>query len=93
MLKELNVFPGPGAHDSKSQLKGPKFGFGTSSRAKLRADSTPGPGKYDFTAEVGHVPAYSMANKGYWERWIDAISDNGKKWLGVSIILTPQKTD
>ena len=48
MLKELNNNPGPGAHDSKSQLKGSKFGFGTSTRAMLKKDTTPGPGSYEY---------------------------------------------
>ena len=47
MLKELNKNPGPGAHDSKSQLSGSKYGFGTSQRQMLKADSTPGPGSYE----------------------------------------------
>lgn len=63
MLKSLNNNPGPGTNESKSQLQGPKYGFGSSQRAKLRPDSTPGPGQYGFIPEVGHVPAYSMTNK------------------------------
>jgi len=38
LLKELNANPGPGQHDAKSQLKGPKFGFGSSVRTPLLPD-------------------------------------------------------
>ena len=53
MLKELNSFPGPGAHAHQSQLSGSKYGFGTSGRQKLKADSTPGPGSYEYQKVVG----------------------------------------
>ena len=59
MLKELNSFPGPGQHESKSQLSGSKYGFGTSTRAKLRPDSTPGPGSYEYQKVVGYSNSQS----------------------------------
>lgn len=58
MLKELNNNPGPGAHEAKSQLSGSKFGFGSSTRAKLRPDTTPGPGNYECAKVIG----FSNAN-------------------------------
>ena len=57
MLKELNNFPGPGAHDAASQLRGSKYGFGSSTRAPLKPDSTPGPGSYEYQKVVGHSNA------------------------------------
>lgn len=48
MLEVLNKNPGPGAHIHQSQLSGSKYGFGTSGRQKLNADSTPGPGSYEY---------------------------------------------
>jgi len=53
MLKELNNNPGPGSHDLSSQLAGSKFGFGTSGRAKLKPDASPGPGSYEYQKVVG----------------------------------------
>ena len=57
MLKyqaDLNKNPGPGAHEARSQLAGSKFGFGSSQRAKLRPDTTPGPGSYEYLKVVGN---------------------------------------
>ena len=49
MLKEKNPeYPGPGTHKQASQLSGPKFGFGSSTRQKLVHDGSPGPGQYDY---------------------------------------------
>ena len=46
MLKELNDNPGPGAHESQSQLSGYKFGFGSSAKLPRKDDRHPGPGYY-----------------------------------------------
>ena len=54
MLTELNQFPGPGQHESKSQLSGSKYGFGTSTRQPLKPDATPGPGSYECQKVVGY---------------------------------------
>ena len=48
MLKALNTNPGPGDHEAKSQLGGSKYGFGSSTRAALKPDGSPGPGAYKF---------------------------------------------
>ena len=62
--KESKFKPGPGAYAgdaSKVQRASPKFGFGSSTRDKLRTLDVPGPGNYAprlFTGRDG--PTYSM---------------------------------
>lgn len=63
MIKELNKNPGPGIYDNKSQLKGPKYGFGSSTRVQLKYDNSPGPGFYKIPTQVGNVASYSMPNR------------------------------
>lgn len=63
MLKELNENPGPGAHESNSQLAGYKFGFGSSQKLPKMEDKQPGPGAYFIPTQVGNVPSYSMPNR------------------------------
>jgi hypothetical protein len=46
MTKSLNENPGPGTHESKSQLSGFKFGFGSSEKLSKKDDKQPGPGYY-----------------------------------------------
>ena len=49
MTKQLNDNPGPGAHEATSYTKDhAKYGFGTSTRAPLKKDTTPGPGSYEY---------------------------------------------
>ena len=59
MLKEANKYPGPGAHEAKSQLSGQKYGFGSSKRAELKKDGTPGPGSYEAQKVVGLTNSFS----------------------------------
>lgn len=63
MIKELNGNPGPGIYQDKTTLKGPKYGFGSSSRVKLKYDNSPGPGSYKIPVHVSNVPAYSMPSR------------------------------
>ena len=65
LLKELNKFPGPGQHDDKSQLAGPKFGVGSSIRAPLKPSGEPGPGHYDHVVQVGNDNDFNMQNSNY----------------------------
>ena len=48
-IKELNKNPGPGIYQSKGQLEGPKYGFGSSSRMPIKEANLPGPGQYKVT--------------------------------------------
>ena len=49
MTKQANDNPGPGAHEATSYTKDhAKYGFGTSQRAALKKDTTPGPGSYEY---------------------------------------------
>lgn len=63
MTKELNDNPGPGTHESKSQLAGYNFGFGSSKKLPKREDKSPGPGHYFIPTQVGNVPSYAMPNR------------------------------
>lgn len=63
MIKELNKNPGPGIYDNKSQLSGPKFGFGSSNRMPIKNGGTPGPGTYKMPVQVGNVASYNMPNR------------------------------
>jgi len=65
LLKELNKFPGPGQHEASSQLGGPKFGFGSSTRSPFKPSTDPGPGHYDFTVQVGNAADFSLLNPNY----------------------------
>jgi hypothetical protein len=63
MTKPLNEYPGPGTHESKSQLAGYKFGFGSSEKLSKKDDKQPGPGYYFIPTQVGNVPSYAMPNR------------------------------
>ena len=63
MLKELNRNPGPGIYQNKSQLSGPKFGFGSCQRMPVKNLQEPGPGTYKIPSQISNVPAYSMPRK------------------------------
>ena len=63
MTKELNDNPGPGTHETKSQLSGFKFGFGSSVKLGGKDDKQPGPGYYRIPTQVGNVPSYNMPNR------------------------------
>ena len=63
MTKELNDNPGPGSHESRTQLAGYKFGFGSQQKLGPKDDKLPGPGQYLIPTQVGKVPQYSMPNR------------------------------
>lgn len=57
-----NTFPGPGAYRSTGDLDGPKYGFGTESRAKEYRGASPGPGAYSITSSQDRK-AFSMSGR------------------------------
>jgi len=55
--------PGPGIYDLKSQLQGPKYGFGTGARTSAGRDDVPGPGFYRIPCTIADVPKYLIPNE------------------------------
>ena len=58
--------PAPGHYQPTHGVIGkdaPGFGFGSSERAKLRPDNTPGPGHYKLPMKVADTPSYAIPNK------------------------------
>jgi hypothetical protein len=65
MAKNINV-PGPGNYQSSliDKRNAPKFGFGSSKRAKNMDSTFPGPGQYKLKGITGHEgPGVSMHTK------------------------------
>ena len=53
-----NRNPGAGSHELGTKIgESPAFGFGSSTRKALKDDGQPGPGQYEYTAEVGDKTA------------------------------------
>lgn len=60
-----NKNPGPGNYEAHMNDKkaAPKFGFGSSTREKLKSNNVPGPGAYRINSSIGDVPQYAMPNR------------------------------
>jgi len=54
--------PGPGQYDTRGNIAGPKWGFGSEMRGKNHKSAVPGPGSYNLPTTVGDVPKYAYGN-------------------------------
>jgi len=54
--------PGPGQYDTRGNMKGPKWGFGSERRGNDLKSQTPGPGHYQHKHYVGDVAKYAYGS-------------------------------
>lgn len=60
--KFSQTLPGPGQYAHPTTVGvGPKWGFGSDRREKVKTKDVPGPGTYELPATIANIPSYAKS--------------------------------